>query len=331
MKKYFLMLAVALATGMVFTSCGDDDDEGGGGGSFSGKSTAGQLDDGRGNHELPEGYRISSVGSDFRYYYDERGNLEQIYADGDYYDFSQKGMTLEADGYTVKLSFNSNGFLSKVTGSGIEEYDGIELKLTENYSISYNSNKQISSITGSAKETGKYEGKTYSMTGNGSINYTYSGKVLKKVVWKSTESGSDGKSSETYTYTFDYNNEYENVYGQWTHYLLYCVLESDIFEALAYCGCLGRASSILPDVVYEEQYEVEDGETYEDSDTYKCSYSFNTYGALRRADGRDYTYKTITPDYDVKATRAAEQDVLKPFVQKKKAPLSRLFFRRHRK
>ncbi|MBP3829098.1 MAG: hypothetical protein ILA06_02170 [Bacteroidaceae bacterium] len=331
MKKYFLMLAVALATGMVFTSCGDDDDEGGGGGSFSGKSTAGQLDDGRGNHELPEGYRISSVGSDFRYYYDERGNLEQIYADGDYFDFSQKGMTLEEDGYTLKLSFNGNGFLSKITGSGIDEYDGIELKLTENFSISYNSNKQISSITGSAKETGKYEGKTYSDTSEGSINFTYSGKVLKKVVWKSSYSGTEGRGSETYTYTFDYNNEYENIYGQWTHYLAYCIPESDIFEALAYCGCLGRASSILPDVIYEEQYDVEDGETYEDSDTYKCTYSFNAYGALRKANNDEYTYKTITPDYDVKATRAAEEDVLKPFVQKKKAPLSRLFFRRHRK
>ena len=90
MKKYFLMLAVALATGMTFTSCGDDDEEDGGGGSFSGKSTAGQLDDGRGNHELPEGYRLSSVGSDFRYYYDEQGYLESFSADGDTYEFLQK-------------------------------------------------------------------------------------------------------------------------------------------------------------------------------------------------------------------------------------------------
>lgn len=330
MKKYFLMLAVALATGMTFTSCGDDDEEDGGGGSFSGKSTAGQLDDGRGNHELPEGYRLASVGNDFRYYYDEQGYLESFYADGDTYDFSTKGISFSDEGVEMKATFNGNGFISKVSGSYDYVYDGAKMSASESGTVSYNSNKQVTSITGSYKESGSYEGKKYSETENVTINFTYSGKVLKKVVWKNNYSGTEGKGSETYTYTFDYNNEYENPYGQWTHYLTYCLPESDFFEALAYVGCFGRATSILPDVIYEEQYEIEDGETYEDEDTHNCSYSFNAYGAIRSADGRTYTYKTITPQ-EVKATRAAEEDVLKPFVQKKKDPISRSFFRRHRK
>lgn len=328
MKKYFLMLAVALATGMMFTSCSSDDDEDGGG---SGKSSAGQLDDGRGNHELPEGYRLASVGNDFRYYYDEQGYLESFYADGDTYDFSTKGISFSDEGVEMKATFNGNGFISKLSGSYETTYDGAKMSATESGSVSYNSNKQITSITGSYKETGSYEGQKYSETENISINFSYSGKRLSKVVWKTNYSSPYGKGSETYTYTFEYNNEYENPYGQWTHYLTYCLPESDFFEALAYVGCFGRATAVLPDVIYEEEEDVDEDGTSTDKDTYHCSYTFNTYGALRKADGYEYKYTTVTPDDNhVKATRAADESVLKPFVQTEK-PRHHRFLRHRRK
>lgn len=331
MKHFRLIpfLAVALATGLTFTACDSDDDEGGSG---SGKNTAGALDDRHGNSELPDGYRISSVG-DYRYYY-ENGQLSQIYLSGSYIDFSTKGITIEDeyDDEVMKISFNGNGLVSKITftsGGGSDNWSS-----SESISFSYNSNNQISSYSGSWKESGTDEGESYSESGSGSGTFTYSGQIIKKVVQKSSYSGKeDGEKysgSETYTYTFDFDAEYDNIYGQWTPYMTYVLAEDGIFRALAYAGCLGRATSMLPTTIYEKNIEVEDGETYEDDDTYNCSYSFNAYGAIRQADGKSYTYTTISnDDYDVKATRAAEQSVLKPFAQQTRKGHTGIF-RRHR-
>ena len=150
MKLFRLIpfLAVALAIGMTFTACDKDDDEGGSG---SGKNTAGALDDRHGNSDLPDGYRISSVG-DFRFYY-ENGKLSQIYADGSYIDFSTKGITIEDEYGVMKVSFNGNGLVSKISytsGGGSNNWSS-----SESISFSYNSNNQISSYSGSWKESGR--------------------------------------------------------------------------------------------------------------------------------------------------------------------------------
>lgn len=304
MKKSFLMLVTALATCMLFTSCSDDDGEGSGG-SFSGNSTIGQLDDGQGNHDLPEGYRILDVGDYYHYYYSQQGNLEQMYANGDIVSFSEKGFSIDNGDIVTKYSLNNNGLITEISSTGEGAEDGITGSMVETYTFKYNSNKQLSSVSGNYKITYKGKGIKYTESGKGTISYTYSGKTLKKVVRESSYSDSDGKGSEKSTYTFDYNNEYENPYGQWTRYLLYSGLEDDLYEALSYAGCFGRATAILPDVIHEECVEVEDGETYTDEDTYYCSYSYNQYGALKKADGYNYSYTTITPD-DLKSTQTTK-------------------------
>ena len=353
MKKYFLMLAVALATGMVFTSCGDDDDEGGGGGSFSGKSSAGQLDDGMGNDALPEGYRISSVkyNSSYSNYlnsgfmYDEKGNLKQIYVDGEYYDI--QGNTISQDfadedgegNATLTFSTNNKGNITKMVLKLSGNAYGYKVSGGSTTTFSYNSNQQLTNISLTHKASAGPE----SLTESGEIKLSYNGSILQRIskTSKYVEADSDGKyqGNETSTNLMQYDNEADNVYYQWTPTIVSVMrLEQmeDFITAFAFLGMLGRSSSVLPSSFLHAwtQHDIDrDGDPDDDEgeSTYNCSYSFNAYGAIRRADGYDYTYTTITPDYDVKATRAAEQDVLKPFVQKKKAPLSRSFFRRHRK
>ena len=313
------LMAVAFVAGMTLLSCDKDEEEGGGG---SGKTSTGQLDDRHGNSELPEGYSISSVGN-YRYYY-ENGKLSRIYADGGYIDFSTDGINLESeDGDVMKISFNGKGLVSKVTTTSKGRGSNYSWKESESITFSYNSNNQISSFSGSWKESAQQYGNSYNESGSGTGSISYSGQVIQKVVIKSSFSGKEDNDkysgSETYTYTFDFNQEYENLYGQWTPHLINVLIEDGIFEALAYTGCLGRATSKLPTTIHEVEIEVEDGETKEDKDSYSCSYSFNTYGAISQADGKSYTYTMVTDDeYDVKATRVASTNLLKPFVQQKR-------------
>ncbi len=325
-----LFLAAAMAVGLTFTACNnDDDDEGGSGGSSN--TSAGQLDDRRGNHELPEGYRILSVGN-YRYYY-ENGRLSQFYADGEYVDFSTKGITIAEDLGSIKITFNGKGLISKMTYSSKGSDGDFSWDESETETFSYNSNDQCTSISGSWKENGSEYGSSYSESGSGNYEFSYTGTVIKKIVMKSSYSGrdEDGKysGSDNYTYTFDFDRDYENIYGQWTPKFLDYILDiDDVSCALAYAGCFGRATSMLPTTIYETSVEIEDGERHEDEDSYSCSYSFNAYGALRQADGTSYTYTTISNDNYVKATRAAEDALLRPFAQQpRKASLG--FFSRH--
>jgi len=290
MKKYFLMLAVALATGMMFTSCGDDEDEGGSTPSGT-SSKLGYLDDGQGNSQLPAGYAVKTVNG-YGFYYDEDGNLSQISDDGDYINFSTKGISVTDDEGTMKLSFNGKGFISKASSTYSYTEDGTTIKGTEEYSFSYNSNNQITSIKGSLKNSIAGNGSEISVKGEGTATYTYNGTKLQKVATNTKESGMGVSYTESSTYTFDYSSGYPNIYGQWTPNLLNASPGGDIFEALAYVGCFGRASSILPDVIYEEYVEDIYGEEDTDKDSYNCSYSYNSYGALTKADGCSYTYTT---------------------------------------
>lgn len=326
--KALPLFATMLAVGMTFVACDKDDDESGGGSS----ATIGQLSDGHGNENLPDGYAISSVGNYYRFTYDEQGKLSQIYADGEYVDFSTKGITIEdKDGY-AKISFNSKGLISKCKTSFEGEESNYTYKNSEEYSFSYNGNNQLSTISGSYNESGTEKGKKYSSKASGTIKFTYSGKKLTKVVQSSSytdvEDGEKYTGSETCTFTFEYNKENENIYGQWTPRLADIVLDMNpFFDAAAFVGCLGRATSVLPDVIYEVSVEKENGETDTDEDTYSCSYVFNANGTLRTADGWSYTY-TVVGDNDVKSTRSAEVNPLKPFVSPK-ATRRGLFMRRH--
>lgn len=353
MKKYFLMLAVALATGMVFTSCGDDDDEGGGGGSFSGKSTAGQLDDGMGSDALPEGYRISAVkysNSSYNdylnssYLYDEKGNLKQIYVDGEYLEINGNTISKDYDdedgeiNATLTLSTNNKGNITKMVLKLFGNAYGFKVSGGGTTTFSYNSNQQLTNVSLNYKASAGPE----SLTESGEVKLSYNGSILQRITKTSkyVEAGSDGKyqGNETSTNLMQYDKEADNVYYQWTPRIVSEIRlgeMEDFFSAFAFLGMLGRSSSVLPSSFLHAwtQHDIDrhgDPDDDEGEGTYNCSYSFNAYGAIRKADGYDYSYTTITPDYDVKATRAAEEDVLKPFVQKEESCIGR-FFRCHRK
>ena len=302
-KKLFYWLPLMLTAAMVmttFAACGgdDDNDKGGSGGNGGGsdpvvtidKFVPGYLNDGAGNKDLPEGTRLAGVGDEFKFYYDQAGNLSEVNAQGTYFDFSTKGITVQYEDEgsgTWTISFNNDGYVSKVT---MKDDEG-----STTINMNYNSNHQLANGTNTYSYTwdgGKEEGVS-------KLTFTYEGSVLKTATWQDTWTEvSDGKSNKyTATHTASFRgNENSNPYGQWTPNLLETALDAEeSMAALGYAGCLGRASSAMTASI--EVVDVAPDESWDDykyTGTYDCSYEYNSHGALAMADGMGYSYGTFT-------------------------------------
>lgn len=312
----FMFSAVTLAG--AFSSCGDDEEESG-----SGSVTEKSFID-------VDGQRVKSVGRLFNVSYDDNGDILSYYCDEDSYEVSLKPFKLvqedDNSSEVYEIKFNGLGFISSIVNK--YSYDGgygSESSSTT-AKISYNKNGQIESvsITGSGKET--YEGETVSWKGSGSETFTYSGSVLTKAKYKVTETASvDGKSAkETWAedITFEYDDDNENSFFQYTPRYAECVLEEfEDLMGLAFVGMFGKASSKLPSTIKCIEYE--DGEE-EDVDNFSCYYSYKSNGAIKSADGYDYTYTSV-------GTRATVEEYAPAVVNeiKERMHFGKKFFRRH--
>lgn len=323
------MLCGAIVAALSFSmiSC-DNDNNGGNGGSSA--NTVGGLHSGTAlDNDLPDGYRVSSVG-DYDYNYDEVGRLTGFSDDDMYYEF-QKGtynIKFEDDGESVNASIKVNGkgcVTSANASSYYSEGDGDYEKGTISFSLSYNGNNLLTSasVKESWEEYEDGERERGSYTENHQL--TYSGTKLTKVVttWEEKEGHTD---SGTYTLTYSYDADYENPFYQYTPRLLMFADEMEPIDALAYVGMLGRASSMFPSSVkvYETDYCSEEKETDEWEHTYDCGpYRFNSYSALSSADGKSYRYTSIGSrgliDYAPMTDSMLKAEIAKKFRHKKHA------------
>lgn len=306
MKQFLSIALMAITISFGLTSCSIFEGEG-----FDDKSI-GNLDSERADIDMPKGYRVKSVGN-IRYVYKSNGRLDLIRIGSKEYDVNKKSYTYEKDGEVEKYtySFNGNNFLTKIKTTYRNEED--EAKGDGTIELSYNTDKQLSKITGSYTETFKEDGKSIKYTEKINIEFTYSymrvKRIKQKYEEKETVNGETKKDTYTTTIGFIYDDdeEYYNRYYQWTPNVVNYGLDledNDLVAAMAYIGMLGRASTLLP-----ESLEIEDSE--DGNRTKYCSYDHNTFDAIRRADGIDYTYTEKDDDYEVKPfveidTRAAK-------------------------
>lgn len=324
--KYNILAAVAVVA-LCTLSCDKDTDE---------PKTSLKLDNSIGtlhsgtnaDLDLPEGYRIKSVG-DYSYKYDSDGMLTGIYEDynDDYYDITIKPFTLknEGDEYTenYNISLNSSGYISNISGSYRWEssYNDDWDNTTINMSYSYNSFGQISSVSGSSNYTYYSYGEKYTGTESIKADFTYDSKHRLKT---STCTWEDKYERETETRIYEYDRDYTNTFFQYTPYLS----DDDLgfVEPLAFLGLYGKASSALPTAaqVEEVEFDKEDGDYDEDSwyDDDWGPYTFNSYGAIKSADGESYSYTSI-------ATRSAAEEMEWPIKVANGKNTKRLFRSRH--
>lgn len=299
-KKIMLCGAIVAALSFSMISC-DNDNGGGNGGSSA--TSVGALHSGTAlDNDLPDGYRVSSVDY-YEFTYDEKGRLTGFSDDDMDYEF-QKGtynIKFEDDGESVNASIKVNGKGCITSVSASSNYsDGDEYeKGSLSFSFSYNGNNQLASATMKRSWEEYEDGEKERGSFNETLQLTYNGTKLSKVVLK-WEEKDDHIDSGTYTLSYSYDEDYENPFYQYTPRLLWFAEEAEIepVEALAYVGMLGKASSKLPtSVKVSETYYCahDDDDNGEWEHTYDCGpYRYNSYGALSSADGESYRYTTVS-------------------------------------
>lgn len=303
MKKnlfYFLatvLLSATVVTGL--TACGDDDDDEGGG---SSSTTAGVID-------AKSGLRIKGVGN-YNYYYTDDGRIDYISDRYGKWTFgynpntvtfveTYNGRTSKEE--TVAVSYNKAGYLAGINYNETKEYsDGDEWTTTGKSSLSYDGSGHLTKISSSANSQGKEGGKNYTEKWSDDIALTWKNNQLQKIVWveSGTKNGESWKSTETWNFTYDSDNE--NPYCQWAPSIAK-PLDDDIIELMAYAGLLGKGPSMLPDGCEYEDVYVEDGDTDRNESTKTYRYDYNDDGSISSTTINSTRYSFY---YDYNSTRA---------------------------
>ncbi|MCD8266104.1 MAG: hypothetical protein LUC33_03010 [Prevotellaceae bacterium] len=297
MKTTRIIALMAVALPMAFISCSDDDDEGG-----SPKVS----------NSVFAGYQLTSVkvGSNERYAfeYDEEGRCTYIYDWGDKYYIEQPGFKITADwedeDNNISVSFNGDGYVSKIVENFSDEYSGYVDAWTSTWTLSY-SGGYLTKVDYSAVNKYTEDGYTETYKETGSLTLTWENNNLTKMEGKL--SGSNG-DSETDTYTFEYDDDVNGCQQCPITILDQIVDWNDYADCFGLPGYLGKGPAYLPTswkVEYVKSYSDEDDD---DPHTYSGSCSFTTYsdGRIKTEyyDGSTYTYSYASYD-DEDDTRAA--------------------------
>lgn len=299
MKKNLFFAALAVVALTFPTSCGSDDDD------ISGvpgvnptdvPTSAGDVSSGTdADKNLPDGYKIASVGG-LEYEYDENGKL--IMVDG----FTINNGVMSGDGWMTKISVNNKGLITTTYDKEVFNEYGENGLYECTMTCTYNSNDQLSSTRCVFKYEETYDGVKCTESGSANCTFTYEGKKLVKVTSDGNGQETEGKYTEKYSekqdFTFIYENSPVNTFYQYTPYMEEVIddisWECSYLSAFCYLGLVGKASSMLPAKIIEDEEHIEDGEKETHSHTTNCGpYSFNSYGALSSADGEKYTYTTV--------------------------------------
>lgn len=306
MKKQLLLWGTALIAMCLFSGCSDDDDK------------------------IPQGPAITYAGKlpskvgNYTFFYDENNRCTKIeqysnaYAEIDY----DRGLLIMDDEET-DISFNSDGYVTNISGSWNYSEDDYSSKGSGKVSISYNGNGQLVSYSVSYSESGKESGESYSSKGTYKATYTWKDGNLVKVVTKGEETWDGEKEEYGSTYTVEYGEE-KNELGQYT---LAQVRVSDIEDAeiFALVGMFGKASAYFPVSYTEKYYEKYSGNEEESEYSGNMRYVLNSDKTIKteyiNGSANAYSYVTIDDD------NSAELLVLPS--DNKKLNL-RSFFMRHR-
>lgn len=284
--KFFSLMFSAIALAGAFVSCDDDEESG------SGKVSAKSFYD-------IDGQRVKSVGEWFRCSYKDNGELYTYYYDGDYYQVYLKPFKLIQEGSNSRnvyeIQFNHHGFISSATINFTYDDDNISGKAD----FTYNNNGQLAIISISEEGINFNEGRSVSWEYQETQTFTYSKSILTSILIKATNTEDGKKKNSTYNIKFEYNTNYNNPFFQYTpNYSEQIFKPLMELEGLAHIGLFGKASSKLPSMIEICEYDGEE----EDYEYIACSYSyFQTNGAIKSADGFDYTYTNV-------GTRAIGED-----------------------
>ena len=300
--KYLVpCLAMALCS-VAFTSCSDDDE----GGSTPQGPTATYAG------KLP-----TKVGS-YIYQYDEKGRCTKVstsYYDLLEIDYSKGIITMDDGEQEMKITFNGNGYITKMSGSWNYEDEYESESGSGTTTFKYNGDGNLTSVTATSKGKYSYDGEKGSFSGTSKTTCKWSGGDLISATWKYEEKAGGYTSWEKEEYTIAYNGTLDNKTRQ------YPMALSDLFGddsyMLAAVGMFGKGPAHLPETI-TCKYSADDdnGSTY----TSDVEYGLNPDGTI---DWEKFEYDTYYYSYsayssgDDEATPAAKMTKAMQAGQKK--------------
>lgn len=265
---YRLLLLMATAAVMSFSSCSDDDEG-------SGTTPIPAQTDINGNN-----IRVSSVGR-ASYQYDENGHLKslvigdtKINVNGSTFSYKEKDEDEEAEeSETVKVNFNQDGLITSWTTSGICKYDDGEWeKWTEKGTLKYNSERQMTSMSSNCTYSGKIDGESYSEKYSITQNNVWEDGNLVKWEYEENDDGDKDEGS----YDISYGNK-SNPTLQFPLSMIDCFefFDTDIIKYLVPLGYCGVGPTYFPTSIYRYNH---------------LYFSLNDNGTIYSENGYTYSY-----------------------------------------
>lgn len=255
--------------------------------------------------------RLVSVDRIF-YEYDESGRLTTIIDNDDDYEASADNNFKielkdqyddEIDETTVSFGFQ-NSRIQSISSKGTYRYEDGKDSTEGSASFSYNDKGQISLVSCSINYHGS-DG--YSAIAKVSITLNYDSMnrlVSSEEITTGTETydGKTSKLSLKRKIEYKYFPGWDNTFYQYTPNLAGDLFENNLvaitddrlgFNAFAYIGLFGKASSAVPSSAEESVEEDYDGKVSTRKYTNRYSCSFNENGTISSADNYTYWYTRV--------------------------------------
>lgn len=275
-KRFFaFMPALALAACVcTFTSCSDDDENGS---APSGPTTT------------FEGKLLTQVGN-YEFDYDNNGRCTSVSSTyGEYVkiDYAKNKITLDDGDQEMSVSFNSKGYITKMSGSWNENYEGESYKGNGSISFGYDGNGHMTEQNSSSKETGSYDGESYSFSGTSTVSCKWNGGNLVSATARYDENEDGEKSWYSEDYTATYDETLNNKAKQFP--MVFTDLFGDDMYLLALVGMFGVGPTSMPaKVVCTEKDNYGSNSEYETTVTF----DLNADGTINweRLNGTTYNY-----------------------------------------
>ena len=321
--KQFKLIAIFTITvcmmGAVCACSSDDDDSG------SGSTTAGVID-------KSTGLRVKGVGNHTIYYADD-GRIDHIsWSSRSRWDFTYNPNKIirgndEED--VINVDYNGSGYLSGMSWSFTEHEGGTTYTINSRLTFSYDGSGHLIKLSGSGSDVETKNGQRYESTTSGSYTLTWKNNYLMQVVMNNTtKSTKEGNMSDTETWTFAYDENYENVFCQWTPSIIEWFTDREDIEAvLAYVGLMGIGPKILPSSAVYHYESDEDGRTYSGDRPYSYRYGLNSDGSVAYTSVNSTRYN-FSYDYSETTRAISEQDETPQQMTTRNLP--RLFKHLHR-
>ena len=255
--------------------------------------------------------RLVSVDRIF-YEYDKSGRLTTIIDNDDDYEASADNNFKielkdqyydEIDETTVSFSFQ-NSRIQSISSKGAYNHKNGEDFIDCSASFSYNANEQISLVSCSINYLGSDE---YSAIGKVSITLNYDSmnrlvSIEEITTGTETHDKKPTKVSVKRKIEYKYSPGWENKFYQYTPNLASDLFENNLvtitddrlgFNAFAYVGLFGKASSAIPSSAEESVEEDLYGRVVTKKYTNRYSCSFNENGTISSADNYTYWYTRV--------------------------------------